>query len=83
MTTDRKAAAVTLSLLAEAPRLKAEHMAAPTNPANVKNALPARSRPHMALSGRPVDPDGCLLLGRADMSGPAATFDSEPSGSRS
>ena len=27
---------------------KAEHMAAPTNAANVKKLLPTRSRPHMA-----------------------------------
>src|ERR1700722_3258310 len=36
----------------------------------------------MAPNGRTVDPDGCLLLGRADMSKPAATYDSEPCGSR-
>jgi hypothetical protein len=34
------------------PHLQAEHMAAPTNAANVKKSLPTRSRPHMALIGR-------------------------------
>jgi len=33
---------------------KAEHMAAPTNAARVKKALPTRSRPHMA--------QGCPLV---------------------
>jgi hypothetical protein len=32
---------------------KAEHMAAPTNAANVKKLLPTRSRPHMAHRGLP------------------------------
>ena len=32
------------------PHSKAEHMAAPTNAALVRKALPTRSRPHMALS---------------------------------
>jgi hypothetical protein len=36
----------------------------------------------LAQSGRTVDPDGCLLLERAGMSEPAATYDSEPCGSR-
>jgi hypothetical protein len=30
---------------------QAEHMAAPTNAANVKKPLPTRSRPHMARCG--------------------------------
>src|SRR5271155_4219318 len=34
------------------PHSKAEHMAAPTNAALVRKALPTRSRPHMALSCR-------------------------------
>ena len=34
------------------PHSKAEHMAAPTNAALVRKALPTRSRPHMAISCR-------------------------------
>jgi len=33
------------------PHLKAEHMAAPTNAAFVRKALPTRGRPHMAPGG--------------------------------
>ena len=33
------------------PRIQAEHMAAPTNPAYVKKPLPTGSRPHMAHNG--------------------------------
>jgi hypothetical protein len=39
------------------PHKKAEHMAAPTNAANVKKALATRSRPHMARN-RPTAPAG-------------------------
>ena len=37
------------------PHSKAEHMAAPTNAALVRKALPTRSRPHMAPSGHGAD----------------------------
>jgi hypothetical protein len=36
------------------PRKQAEHMAAPTNAANVKKALPTGSRPHMATTSPPA-----------------------------
>src|SRR6516165_7760493 len=43
------------------PRLKAEHMAAPTKSATRRFFLPTRSRPHMAQSGHPAAEFQCPL----------------------
>jgi hypothetical protein len=54
------------------PHSKAEHMAAPTNAALVRKALPTRSRPHMALSGHLIHAEPMSAFGgKADILGRA------------
>lgn len=43
------------------PHQQVEHMAAPTRLSRTSNqSLPTESRPHMALSGNPAIPAGCV-----------------------